>query len=400
MKRLLLILAILYSTATFSQDKIDLLFRSEKILAEGDTTRALDAFKEILRIYPQSFSAALRLSEVNFSKKDYFLALQYCNVALDITDNFIEDQERSLNKLGFTMEEAKPQIKFFQDQAYMHHLKGMIRIEQERYLDAEFEFRRSISLDGEVTQVYIDLAKLLALQGRFSDAKKELKYSISQDSTSSKAKTQLATLHYQLEEIDSAIYYYELVRNKKPNDKWPYYYLGSIYASDKNHQKAIEYFEAYLKIDSTSEEVFYRKAVEHIELAQWELALAEWNKVVAINPSNAEAWRNRGLTNFQLLAYDSAISDFSMALVLLPEQAYTQINRGYSYYLIGSPKKALSDIDQGLELVPKYYLGYYFRALVYRQLRKNRKSCNDLKTAISLGMKDEEIDKDLLSKCY
>lgn len=400
MKKLLLLFTILYSTTAFSQSQIDLLFRCEKILAEGDTARALDAFKETLRVYPQSFSAALRLSEINFSKRDYFLALQYCNIALDITDNFITEQESALAKLGFAPEEAKAQIKFFQDQAYMHHLKGMIRIEQERYIDAEFEFRRSINLDSTVTQVYIDLAKLLALQGRFSDAKKELKYSITLDSTSTKAKTQLATLHYQLKEVDSAIFYHQIVRENNPNNKWPYYYLGNIYAEQKKHADAISNFDSYLKLDSASEEVLYRKAVEHIELAQWEKALKEWNKVVAINPDNSEAWRNKGLTNFQLEAYDSAIIDFSQALKLEPEQAYTQINRGYSYYLIGEPKMALQDIDQGLALVPKYYLGYYFRALVYRQLRKKKKACADLKTAVSLGMKDEEIDKDLLSKCY
>ncbi len=84
---------------SFSQDKIDLLVKSEKILLAGDTARAVAAFSETLRLFPQSFSAALRLAEITFVQKDYFRAIQYSNIANDIAENFVESKKRSLNIL-------------------------------------------------------------------------------------------------------------------------------------------------------------------------------------------------------------------------------------------------------------------------------------------------------------
>ncbi len=400
MKKIIFISTLCFFAAPLlGQDKIDLLVRSEKILAQGDTTKALAAFQEILRIYPQDFTSALRLAEINFSKKDYYQALQYCNVALDITDNFIGRQEVTYNKLGINPDSTEFMRQYKADQAHLHHLKGLIRVAQERPLDAEHEYNRALILNNTAVEVYVDLARLQAKQGRFIAAKKSLKLAKEKDQNIGSV-LQLAALHYQIREIDSAKYYYETLKKESPTSKWPYYYLGLMYSEQQNFEQSIKEFSEYLKIDSVSEEVYYRRAVNYVELANWENAHDDWSKVTTLNSNNAEAWRNKGLTNFQLMHYDKAVDDFTSALKVDPKQPYTQINRGYCLYLQRKNKAALEDIQQGLTIVPNYGLGYYFEALTYKSLRKKKKACASLNKAVQFGVKDEEIEPELLRMCY
>ncbi len=395
--KILIILCLLSSPAE-AQDKVDLLFRSEKILASGDTTRAIDAFSETLRLFPQSFAASLRLAEISFSSKKYTEAVQYCNIALDITDNLITSRENSLKVLGLPPDSTHRERRFNTDQAYIHHLKGIIRIAQQRPVDAEHEFRRSLALSRD-NKVLLDLSLLLANQGRFEAAKKLLKKQLMSNNKNSAIRMNLAALYKETNNIDSAVLIYREVVRYDSTNQWPYLHLGNIYAEQVELKKAITSYSHFIKIDTTSAEVYYRRAVMYTDLADWKNALHDWNKTLKIQKS-ADGYRNRGLTHFQLAHYENAIADFDSALKLEPDQAYTQINRGYCYYLNNQPKLALNDIENGLAIVPKYYLGHYFKALALFQLRKKKRSCSALTKAVELGLKDEDIDQKLLKKCY
>lgn len=395
-----LLLSALLSSASIAQDKIDLLFRSEKILAAGDTARALDAFSEILRIYPQSFAAALRLAEINFAKGDYFNAIQYSNVALDIAGNFVDSKSKSLRVLGLEADNSDQYRKFITDQAYVHHLKGTIRVRQNRPLDAEYEFRRSLGINPNSSRVMLDLAVLLSDQGRYEETKMLLKNAIVKTPTDIAPRMNLASLYNNLGKQDSAILYYKEVIKIDSIYKWAHLGLGNIYASQKDFNKSVASYSSYIAIDSTSEEAYYRRATSFMELKKFERAINDWSQLILLSKTDPEHYRNRGLTYFQLGVYDEAIKDFRQALTLAPEQTYTQINLGYSLYLTGESKEALKEISAGLETAPNYALGHYFLALAYYQLRKRKASCRALDEAIRLGLKDEDIDERLIKKCF
>lgn len=382
-----------------AQDKIDLLFRSEKILSSGDTVRAIDAFSEVLRLFPQSFAASLRLAEISFATNRYTEAVQYCNVSIDIIDDLITSQEKSLRILGLPSDSSNRVRRFSTDQAYIHHLKGTIRIAQGRLVDAEHEFRRSIDINSTNNKALLDLALLLSNQGRYKESKLLLRNATSTENKSTSVRMNLASLHESLGETDSAIFQYNKVIQADSMNPWPYLSLGKIYAEQLEISKAIANYSLFISLDTTSAEVYYRRAVLYTDQKKWNEALNDWNKTLSINES-ADSYRNRGLTQFQLEEYQLAIEDFRKALLLEPDQPYTQINRGYCYYLINKPKKALDDVNAGLNIVPNYYLGHYFKSLILFQLRKKKKSCSSLTRAIELGLKDSGIDKKLLKKCF
>ncbi|UII32026.1 tetratricopeptide repeat protein [Fulvivirga ulvae] len=398
---ILFVLAI--PLASSAQSKTELLLKAEETLLKGDTIMAAEHFRKVLLVYPQSFTAAMRLAEIYEQRKDYHTAIQFTNVALDINDNYqIQIREKIQGKQLTQRELAEAQNKldrYKSDQADIHHLKGVVRARQLRRQDAIEEFRKALELKV-TSQTLTDLALTYLEIGLLHDALKLLHQARNLDPASYKPYFNLANVHYKVQNTDSALYYYQIAQEKESDLKWPYLYSGLIYTQKENYPEAIAQYNSFVALDSANEEIYFRRAVLYSELRQWPEALKDWNKVLQLNPDNAEAWRNKGLSHFQAAQYDSAIEAFDKALHILPEESYTYINRGYSHYLSNNPEQALEDLNKGLEGLPKYYLGYYFRALVYLQTNKKQKACNDVHKAVELGMKQGEIDEKLIKKCF
>lgn len=397
--KLIIILTILCFN-TYSQDKLDLLVRSEKILASGDTSRAILAFAETLRLFPQSFAAALRLAEINYQRRDYSQSVQFCNVALDITDNFIERTERANKTLGLEPDSSAKTRQFKTDQAYIHYLKAKIRVQQNRLTDAVHELRLSINLNPDDIGPILNLADLLAELGDIKGTKELLLQQIKNHPKNRELLLNLGGYYNSVGLKDSAAYYWKRTTEVDSTYKWAFLNLGNLKTEEGKYKEAIEDYGSFIDLDTTSIEAYYRRAVLNVELNNWEDAIHDWTKVVELDPNNAEAWRNRGLTNFQLKSYEVAIDDFDRALAIVPDQNYTHINKGYCLYLIGQPKDAIKEIDEGLKLVPNYALGYYFKSMALNQLRKKKKSCQALSKSLELGMNENEVSKDLMSNCF
>ena len=379
----------------FAQQKTDMLIRAEKTLLMGDTIQALEQFRETLVVYPQSFVAAMRLAEVYNKRKDYHSAIQYCNVALDIIDNYRETTTAQNDSI-----KSKAKIdRYTSDEADIHHLKGLIRLNQYRKDDAMHEFKAALQLKVD-SQKLIDLSLLYLEMGLLQDALKLLHQARSLSPASYKPYFNLANVYNKIQQPDSALYYYRQTELLAPNLKWTYLYAGKIYTQRERYDSAIMQYSKYLSIDSTHEESRFRRAVLLSEQRKWTQAIEDWSTITRQNPENAEAWRNMGLSHFQNAAYDSATAAFTQALELNPEESYTYINRGYSYYLSGNTKSALADLDKGLQGLPQYYLGYYFRALVHLQLKNKKQACQDAGMAVELGMKQDDMDASLLKKCF
>ncbi|UII20173.1 tetratricopeptide repeat protein [Fulvivirga ligni] len=385
-----------------SQTKTDLLLIAESSWEKGDTTQALKQFHDILRVYPQSFTAAKRLAEIYLIKNEYGPAVQYCNIALDVTDNYQAQADEALKTLTDSAAIAIEKDKiahYIDDRASIHHLKGNIRLKQMRTQDAIKEYKASLELVNS-TEASIDLALVYLEIGFSRDAIGILQQVINKEPDHARGYFNLANVYNKLQMPDSAFIYYDKAIERDPDLKWPYLYQGRLLTKNEKFEKAVESYDHFIALDSTNEEVYFRRAVLKSELRNWSSAVQDWQKVLSLNPNNADAWRNQGLSYFQMANYDSAIMSFDQALKFNPEESYTYINRGYSYYLKGEPKKALEDLDYGLKGLKNYYLGYYFRALTLHQLGKKKDACEDIQKALSLGMKQSAIEEKVFKKCF
>ncbi|CAN5686018.1 hypothetical protein BH10CYA1_BH10CYA1_03620 [soil metagenome] len=66
-----------------------------------------------------------------------------------------------------------------------------------------------------------------------------------------------------------------------------------------------------------------------------------------------------------------AIADCNQSLKLNPKRAHPHLSRGIAYARLGNTKLALQDFDEAIRQSPDYGEAYFERGLVYKTLGKS-----------------------------
>jgi tetratricopeptide (TPR) repeat protein/S1-C subfamily serine protease len=116
-----------------------------------------------------------------------------------------------------------------------------------------------------------------------------------------------------------------------------------------------------------------------------DLALADYNKALALNPNDADACNNRGLLYYNQGKVDLALADYNQALELDPNNVDAYNNRGNLYDDQGKVDLALPDYNQAIVLNPKYATAHYNRGVLYYNQGKVDLALDDYNQAISIN---------------
>ena len=94
-------------------------------------------------------------------------------------------------------------------------------------------------------------------------------------------------------------------------------------------------------------------AYDHGTCAQ---AIAAYTQVIARNPQDARAYNNRAYTYMVLHQFDRALPDLDKAIAIRPDYVNALMNRGdiYNYYYAINYDRAIADYDRVMALGPDY----------------------------------------------
>lgn len=138
---------------------------------------------------------------------------------------------------------------------------------------------------------------------------------------------------------DIAYDYYKVVDSFEEKGENALYYLGRFYIIRENYEKAIEYFQEFLKISKDQgrkKEILeflsnirdagiidedYRFAKELLESDKDEDVLEFINKYIRKYPKSWHGYYVRGIANRKLGNYSKAIADFNLALKYNPDSS-------------------------------------------------------------------------------
>lgn len=124
---------------------------------------------------------------------------------------------------------------------------------------------------------------------------------------------------------------------------------------------------------------------------QYDRAIEEFTKAIAIDPDSAEAYYSRGLAYIMIEDYASAVKDYDKAIELDPS-AVAYNNRCWSYYKMGEYEQALPDCERSLQLNPDDVHALDSRARVYQALGRTEDAIQDFDRIIELGA-DPELSR-------
>ena len=182
--------------------------------------------------------------------------------------------------------------------------------------------------------------------------------------------------------------------------------ISSCYDDLGDYDKALEYCDQAIALDSVKSDYLYQKANILDNAGRSKEAIRVMGEYIANNPDMAEGYYRRGWFEDHSGNVEEAIEDYTMAITLEPNEAYAYLNRGVLYRLKGENAKAESDFKQVVRLdsIPEeaecsfyayYYLGQKDKAIevLNTMLDKDKKgNCYDASCLYSvMGEKEKAL---------
>jgi protein O-GlcNAc transferase len=117
---------------------------------------------------------------------------------------------------------------------------------------------------------------------------------------------------------------------------------------------------------------------------QFDEALADYDRAVALKPDYAEAFVNRGVALAELQRFDEALASYATAIALKPRDAAAFNNRGNALKQSRRLDEALVSYDTAIALKPDYADAYYGRGTALQEGNRLTEAMESYQQAIAL----------------
>ena len=143
-----------------------------------------------------------------------------------------------------------------------------------------------------------------------------------------------------------------------------------------------------LKPDAWSYE---SRGLTHHNKGDYALAIADYGRAISLNSKYAAAYYDRGLLHLAKDNYESAISDFTKAIQLEPKRDDLYYARGSAYRGKSDYNAAIADYTKTLELNPTYACAYNNRGVIYEETVKYDLAISDYNKALEVELTDRTL---------
>lgn len=186
-------------------------------------------------------------------------------------------------------------------------------------------------------------------------------------------------------ETDQAIDDYGEAIRRDPKSPLAFYGRGVLLASRKRaFTRAIADFDKVLDLQPDNVDALILRGDSYSQLGQAGRALADLNRAVAEAPDNAQAFLYRGLAQGRRGEDKLALTDYDEAIKLEPRYVDALVNRAAVHAGQGRAANAIRDLDAALAIRPNNPVAHYNRGYAHFGQRAYDKAIADYDDAIEL----------------
>ena len=139
---------------------------------------------------------------------------------------------------------------------------------------------------------------------------------------------------------------------------------------------------------SRDAEAFTSAGVTHLQQQQYDRAIRDFDRALALQPGLVVAWKNRALAHRGLRDYERALADYDQATLFAPTDARLVTERGATYVLLDDYRKALREFDRAIALKPDNVPALESRGRVHFYLGNFAQAAADLQRALTMDSTD------------
>jgi predicted Zn-dependent protease len=143
---------------------------------------------------------------------------------------------------------------------------------------------------------------------------------------------------------------FEAYSESEPGNAWGHYMLGLSAWKTGDHTRALEAFDAALRIDPSHRKSLLNSARVLLETSRPKDALNRVEQALAIEPLSSDGLRLLGRARYELGEFDQAIDAYQRALALDDKDVWAMNNLGYLYIQQGRSDAALGPLARAVEL--------------------------------------------------
>lgn len=172
-----------------------------------------------------------------------------------------------------------------------------------------------------------------------------------------------------------------------------------------NYQAASSLFDEVLRKDSDSLKAKQLRCFAHLNLEEYESAIADCSDVIAEKSELLEAYLWRGLAYYRSHNYQEAIKNYNQILNRNPEHPQALYNRGLAWSAVNQFPAAIADYNQALgyhNLLSdeEKAMIYNDRGIAYLQQQQYEQAREDFLQAIALDQNDSRSLYNLGCVCH
>jgi predicted Zn-dependent protease len=149
---------------------------------------------------------------------------------------------------------------------------------------------------------------------------------------------------------DEAAGMFESYTASNPDNAWGHYMLGLSAWKTGDHTRALEAFDAALRIEPTHRKSLLNSARVLLETSRAQDALDRVEQALAIEPLSGEALRLKGRAHNELGQIPQAIDAYERAIALDDRDVWAMNNLGYLYIQQGRSDSALPPLARAVEI--------------------------------------------------
>jgi tetratricopeptide (TPR) repeat protein len=145
---------------------------------------------------------------------------------------------------------------------------------------------------------------------------------------------------------------------------------ASILFQAGNYNTAVQVCQQGLQLNNRSVTLLYVSAISLFKLNELQDSLAQFDRLLSIQPNHIAAVNERGSVLAEMKQFDAALASFETALTLDRRYAEAHLNKGNLYGELGRNDDALASYDEALALKPDLADAWLGRGNVSRALKR------------------------------